>query len=322
MPMMKKRSRFFLLGLILLFLFLEKGALSSQPYRCSYTAEDGQRMELVLRDSFSVVNFGRLLTIYRRNLETGDSVLLFSRDSLHRSYSLSFHDLPKEKKMVPRVIERCGGRYLVFGMERRRTDVTLLNSEIHLLAIPLGKGGLAELVLEGRPMVLVMDSLRSQTGNRFFVDRKFVLAGDSCLVSSLSDCVSDSKLFASYADVPLGHVRNYVAAWERVNGISALSDMKRVNFVYYGQPFFPMKPVRTVESENFKVVAFPYGDLLAYDKRKKCYFVVWASEMLPREDYSSALAWKKGSSNELLLQGFYDRTVRYLNLETGELTVE
>ena len=322
--MMEKMSRNLLLGWIFLFAWLFEGELvSSQIYRCGYTAEDGAQLEFVLRDSFSVVNFGRVLSVHRyRKGQAGDSVLCFSRDSLHRSYALSFHGLPKDKYIAPRVVERCGNRYLVFWMERRRTDVTLLNAEIHLMALPLGIGQGAELVVEGRPMVLAMDSLTSQTENRFFVDRKFLLAGDSCLASFLSDCLAESKLFASYADVPLRHVRNYGLAWERLNGVSALSDMERVNFVYYAQPFFPMKPTRTIESENFKVVAFPYGDLLGYDKKKKLYFVIWASEALPREDYSSALAWKKGSSSELLLLGFYDRTVRYLNLETGALTTE
>lgn len=285
-------------------------------FRCEYLSENGKRMEILFRDSFSVANAGYSLRVILKEVEAESGDLIFSRDSSNRSFALSV------EAPVPKVVEYCGKKYLQFWVESRRTDVTLLNSRLVAELVSLEDESVAELCLDGR-RVNVAKTLHSRSTNRcFLVVSQRLVTNDTCMQMVLNQLL-ETPYLAFYDKLPLENPLNYSVAWQKENGVVSLPDVNRVKFVYYAVPFFPLNPTSTsLENEFFKVVAHPYGEIYAFDKRKKKYFVVWASEWLPREDYSKGLAWKENAPKVLKLQGVYDQGIYYLNLETGEVTKE
>ena len=97
----------------------------------------------------------------------------------------------------------------------------------------------------------------------------------------------------------------------------------KIEFPFYKEPFAPLKVsvfgVRILESERYKVVAFPYGDVLAYDKRSNSYFVVWAMESLQRDDYSASLCWYGDGVSMLLMKGVFNLSEFVVDLNSGSL---
>ena len=310
------------IGLLLAFLACSFDVWAAS-FRCKYTGEDGSPMEMVLRDSFSVEKRGYVLSVFSKKVGAADSTLVFLRDSLHRSFSLSLAELPRKSCFAPKVVGLCGKQRLFFWMESCRTDVVLLNSHLSLVALSLDDGEVSIASVEGRRMDLAMKLHANSTERRFWkVRQEVLLVGDSCVTLGLKGRLLRADVLADETSVSMDNSLNYVVAWEALNGLVLLSELEQVRFAYFNRPFFPARPSRSVENEFYKVVAFPYGDVLAYDKRNNRYFVVWASRALPQDDYSAALSWRAGAPDELVMSGFYDREARCVNLCTGKITKE
>lgn len=309
-----------LLCFVLLFLLsYAMGCPRQRETRCEYQSDDGRRMEFLFRDSFLAEHSGYSLFIYEKEREGMGERLVFERGSLRESCFLCADDLPSPSSRTPVVVDACGSRWLLFWAEARRTDVVLLNTRLHLIALSVEGGASAEAFCEGRRVDVALTSDACATERMFLVDTVSFATGDSCMQAFLRTRIEEARFLTDYAKLPRGNPLNYVADWGRMNGSRPLSEMERVDCVVYRRPFAPLRPSRSLENGRFKVMAFPFGSLLAYDKRRQLYIAVWASEHLPREDYSASLAWRDGSDCELLFQGFYDKDVYYLNLETGEI---
>jgi len=68
------------------------------------------------------------------------------------------------------------------------------------------------------------------------------------------------------------------------------------------------------------VIAFPFGDIVAFDRGKKLYFVVWALEELQKEDFASSMNWNGESDCEIKVHGYFDTSEFTINLKTGKIT--
>jgi len=309
--------------LIALLSFLFCVTLCAETPSCLYW-EGGRKFEIFIKDTVLPETYTRQFFVYKRNLSDGNVSSLLKRDSLYRINNPFVAELPMKRLHYPRVDTVEGTPYLFFFYEREPSHVSVMNTEIVAAMLSLSDGRCYELYSKGRRVNV---KLRTSSLSSDYVFLCFSQsASDSanaCVLDYLKTQVEKTGFVKPISDLDLKSVKNYGLNWNFLNGGGRMEKRGKIEFPFYKEPFAPLKVsvfgVRILESERYKVVAFPYGDVLAYDKRSNSYFVVWAMESLQRDDYSASLCWYGDGVSMLLMKGVFNLSEFVVDLNSGSL---
>ncbi|HOI26994.1 MAG TPA: hypothetical protein PKZ15_06085 [Paludibacteraceae bacterium] len=298
--------------------------LFAEDPRCIYF--DGkEKCEVIFKDTILPETYTRQFFVYKWSYSTGNQTLLLKRDSIYRINNAFVKELPRKRLNYPRVDTLDGKPYLFFFYERQPSNISVLHTEIVAVLYSLEDGKCYELSNKGSRRNVKLRKSAYATDFVFLnVSQSVKGTTDTTLINYMRRQVEKTGFIKELSDLNLDDIKNYVVLWNLKNNLEKIKRDSLIDFPYYKEPFSPLKAemsgVRVLKNKKYEVIAFPFGDIVAFDRGKKLYFVVWALEELQKEDFASSMNWNGESDCEIKVHGYFDTSEFTINLKTGKIT--